>query len=58
MGPNPLEKRLQQWLMKFILNGERYSLKPWRRRFQPGMVTDLRDEVIVPLPAKARDHGV
>src|SRR5690348_623682 len=58
MGPDPLKERLQQCLMQFILNRKRYSLKPRRHRFQPDMVADLSDEVIIPLPAKAGDHAM
>jgi hypothetical protein len=58
VGPDPLKERLQQSLMQFILNRERYSLKPRHHRFQPNVVTDLGDEVVIPLPAKARDQAM
>jgi hypothetical protein len=58
VSSDPLKERLYQSLMKFVLDGNRESLKPGDHRFQANMVSDLSDKMIVPMPAKACDRGV
>ena len=58
VSSDSLKEPLEQSLMQFILNRERDSLKPWGHRFQPHMVSDLSDKVIIPMPRKASDYAV
>jgi hypothetical protein len=58
VSSDPLKERLQQSLTKFVLDGDRDSLKPGHHRLQANMVSDLSDKMIVPMPAKACDRAV
>jgi hypothetical protein len=58
VSSNPLKERLHKSLIQFILNRERQPLKPRNHCFQSNMVANLRGKMIVPMPAKARDHAV